>query len=48
MEEILKLKGVLESRGFTVVLEPEYFSSVEAARFQGEKRGDGNIKIQLN
>jgi putative Holliday junction resolvase len=40
MEEILKLKGVLESRGFTVVLEPEYFSSVEAARFQGEKRGD--------
>ncbi len=36
MAAIQKLKGELERRGFTVRLQQEYSSSVEARRFQGE------------
>lgn len=39
MEKIYPFKTALEARGFTVHLEEEYFSSVEAERFQG-KGGD--------
>ncbi len=36
MTAILALKTFLIQEGFVVILEPEYSSSVEATRFQGE------------
>lgn len=36
LQDIHVLERVLKSKGFTVVLEPEYGSSEEAARFQGK------------
>ena len=39
MPAIHSLQEQLERRGLKVALEPEYFSSAEASRFQGE-RGD--------
>lgn len=35
MGDIRSFKKSLEDKDFTVVLEPEFFSSVEAGRFQG-------------
>ncbi|HYF10328.1 MAG TPA: RuvX/YqgF family protein [Candidatus Paceibacterota bacterium] len=37
MGAIRSLATDLRERGFEVVLEPEYFSSAEASRFQGER-----------
>lgn len=36
MEDIRRLGKALEARGLRVFYEPEFFSSVEAGRFQGE------------
>lgn len=37
MDSVRSLAGALKEKGLEVVLEPEYFSSAEASRFQGER-----------